>query len=91
MSAPAHARLQRVRMRAWRRGTREMDLILGPFADARLEGMTAAALDAFETLLSEDDHDLYAWITGRAEAPEPLRPLLADIGRHARGGLPHHA
>ena len=62
-------RLNRVRFRAWRRGFREADLILGPFADSHVQGMTAAQLDRFERLLDEPDHDVYAWVTGTAPTP----------------------
>ena len=65
------ARRRRIAMRCWRRGTREMDLILGAFADTRLGTMDARGLDALEALLSENDQDLYAWFTGRE--PEPDR------------------
>ena len=84
---PAAARLRRLRMRAWRRGTKEMDLILGPYADARLAAMDAAALDAFEAVLAENDQDLYLWVTGQAAAPAPLAPLLDDIAAAAAGRL----
>ena len=47
------ARLKRIVMRSWRRGTREMDLILGPFAEAELVAMDAESLDAYERLLLE--------------------------------------
>jgi len=62
-------RLNRVRFRAWRRGFREADLILGPFADSHVQGMTPAELDRFERLLDEPDHDLYAWVTGTTPTP----------------------
>jgi antitoxin CptB len=62
-------RLRRMRMQSWRRGTREMDLVLGRFADAELAALVPAELDAFETLLSENDHDIYQWIAGRVELP----------------------
>ena len=84
MSAEAEARLKRLRMRSWRRGTKEMDLILGPWADARLAGLDGAALERFEALLEENDQDLYAWVTGQAAAPAPLAPLIDEIGAHAR-------
>ena len=76
---PDEARLRRMRMRAWRRGIKEMDLILGRFVDRRLETMAAGELDAFEDLLHENDQDLYAWVTGRAAPPDRFAPLVARI------------
>ena len=84
---PAEARLKRLRLRAWRRGTKEMDLILGPFADARLAALAPETLDRFEALLEENDQDLYAWVTGQGAPPAALAGLLAEIGDHARGRL----
>lgn len=84
---PAETRLKRLRLRAWRRGTKEMDLILGPYADARLMSMPPPALDAFEALLEENDQDLYPWITGQAEAPAHHTSLLAEIAAFARARL----
>ena len=51
-------RLRRLRMRSWRRGMKEMDLILGHFSDDELAGLSGAELDAYEALLSENDQDL---------------------------------
>lgn len=79
--------LKRLRMRAWRRGIREMDLILGPFADDRLAAMTPETLARFERLLEENDHDLYRWISTGAPGPDDLAALLAEIGAHARARL----
>ena len=62
-------RLNKVRIRAWRRGIREADLILGPFADRHAQDLTPAELDRFERLLEQPDHDLYAWILGVAPVP----------------------
>ena len=76
---PDEARLKRLRMRAWRRGTREMDLILGQFADARLAAMGEGELETFEALLHEGDQDLYAWLTGRTAPPERFAPLVARL------------
>lgn len=66
MSETHETRLKRLRIRSWRRGTKEMDLLLGPFADAVLPTLEGPALDAFEALLNENDRDLYAWISGAA-------------------------
>ena len=74
-------RLRRLKIRCWRRGTKEMDLLLGPYADALLEGRAEADLDAFEALAAEADSDLYGWISGRAPAPEAHGPALAALRR----------
>ena len=84
-------RLKRLRMRSWRRGTKEMDLILGPFSDSALEGLSPADLDLYEALLEENDQDLYPWITARLgdsrPGPAALSPLLDRIAGHARDRL----
>ena len=63
------ARLRKLRFRAWRRGFREADLILGPFADKHVPGMSVAELDTFEVLLEQPDQDLYGWIVGTSATP----------------------
>ena len=59
---PLELRLKRLKYRAWHRGFREADLILGPFADAHVEAMTLDQLSDFERLLTAPDQDLYDWI-----------------------------
>ena len=56
--------------RAWHRGTKEMDLLLGTFADARLGEMSEADFADFERLMEVPDTDLFAWIIDRKETPE---------------------
>jgi antitoxin CptB len=80
MTEPHDTRLRRLRMRAWRRGTKEMDIVLGPYADAELARMDAAALDAFEALLDEADQDLMRWVLGQ-EPPPPAHVPLIDALR----------
>ncbi len=87
MAETAEDRLKRLRMRSWRRGTKEMDLILGPYADARLDGMGSATLDIYEALLAENDQDLIGWVLGQTTPPASLAPLIADIGTFARHRL----
>ncbi len=73
-------RVNRVRFRAWRRGFREADLILGPFADRRAPAMSEAELDRFERLLEESDHDIYAWILGATPTPARFDDgLMAEL------------
>ncbi len=63
-------RLGRIVFRAWRRGFREADLVLGPFADQVGPTLTEDELDSLEALLAEDDdHRLYAWIIGSEPTP----------------------
>jgi antitoxin CptB len=83
-------RRKQLRFRAWRRGFRELDLILGGFADAHFQALSGEDLDTFEALLSAPDQDVYAWIVGQA-APPPnyCSPLLARVQDFARGGLAH--
>ncbi len=91
-------RLKRLKMRSWRRGIKEMDLILGPWADEKVAGLDAKALDLYEALLGENDHDLYQWVTARIGtgpgkgSAQPVGPsayagLLADIAAHAETRL----
>lgn len=73
-------RRKKLQFRAWRRGFREIDLILGGFADQSLVGMDETGLDAFERLLDATDQDVYEWITGQTPAPaEHDTPTLARI------------
>ncbi len=83
MSETPENRLRRLRMRSWRRGTREMDLILGPFADKALAALSGADLDAYETLLSENDQDLYLWVSMPDTAPAAHVPIIARIRAEA--------
>ena len=72
-------RLKRLRLRSWRRGIKEMDLILGQFADAALTALDAAELDAYEAFMAEDDQTLYAWISGRETGPAIHAPMVSRI------------
>ena len=72
-------RLKMLRMRSWRRGTKEMDLILGPFADREMAALAPSELDLYEQLLTENDQDLYLWVTGARDGPAEYATLLARI------------
>lgn len=77
-------RLKRLRIRSWRRGIKEMDLILGAFCDEELATLPADEIALYEDMLSENDHDLYQWVSGQAPPPERFAPLIARVARHAR-------
>jgi antitoxin CptB len=62
-------RRRRLRYRAWHRGTKEMDLVLGPFADAHVETFGRPELERLEALMEEADTDLLKWVIGQEPVP----------------------
>ena len=72
-------RVKRLKMRSMRRGIKEMDLILSAFANSHLEKMTEADLIFYDAMLSENDHDLYQWVTGQIAAPERFAAMIAMV------------
>ena len=66
-------RRRRLLFRAWRRGVREMDLIVGRFADAFIDKFDEAALDDFERLIEVPNAELYAWVVGAETRARRLR------------------
>lgn len=89
MDTSAENRRKRLKYQAWHRGFKEIDLILGPFADTRVDQMDEAELDQFEALLSVPDQDLYDWICERGAPPDRLRTRvyeqIFDFSRRTRG------
>jgi antitoxin CptB len=63
------ARRRKLLFRAWRRGVREMDLIVGRFADAHIDKFDEAGLDDFERLIEAPNAALYAWVVGAENVP----------------------
>jgi antitoxin CptB len=85
-SAGLDERRRRLLFRAWRRGVREMDLIVGRFADAHIDKFDDAALEKFEHLIEVPNAELYAWIVGNEDIPSDqdtavLRQLIAFHSR----------
>ena len=70
---------RRLHFRSWHRGTKEMDHLLGRFADAHLDGLDAELLNAYDALLQEADPDLYNWITGREAPPDHISGSLIAL------------
>ena len=66
------SRLKRLRFRAWHRGTREADLLVGGYFDAQHETWADGDIAWFEALLEEQDVDILAWAIGAATPPERL-------------------
>jgi antitoxin CptB len=63
---------KRLLFRSWHRGTREMDLLLGRFAERHLPIFSARQVALYEALLEFSDNDLYSWMTRREQPPAAL-------------------
>jgi len=75
-------KVKRLHMRSMRRGIKEMDLILPSYASTRLAVMDDATLSLYDDLLSENDHDLYQWVTGQTLPPQEYAILIGEIQAH---------
>jgi antitoxin CptB len=69
-SAGLDERRRRLLYRSWHRGTREMDLLMGRFADAAIGDLTEAEITELERLVDVPDPELYAWLTGGRPVPD---------------------
>src|SRR5467141_775735 len=82
-------RRRKLLFRAWHRGMRELDLIMGRFADAAIAQLTDAELAQFERLIEVPDRDVLAWVTGEIDVPAthdtPLFHRLRDFNRRGEG------
>jgi antitoxin CptB len=75
------ARLKRLRFRAWHRGTKEADLLVGGFFDARAQDWNDEEVGWFEALMEEQDVDIMAWAIGTTAVPERWRGEMMDAMR----------
>lgn len=85
MSESRDIKIKRLHMRSMRRGIKEMDLILSEFAGRALARMSDQALDLYDQLLSENDHDLYGWVGGQFPVPPRYEGLIGQIAEGASG------
>ncbi len=65
-------RLKKIQFRSKHRGMKELDILLGGFAERYLKTLTAPQLDQFEALLDEGENDLFDWITGKTPPPAKI-------------------
>ena len=91
-SADLDPRQRRILFLAWHRGIREMDLIMGRFADAAIDALSDAELDDFERLIEVPDRDLFRWITGEDETPSNYdTPIFRRIKAFHTHDAPIHS
>lgn len=79
MDETIEIRRKRLRFRSWHRGTRELDLLLGRFADSHLGGMSPEQLDRYEDLLGNADPEIYRWISGEECPPATSDCDVIDV------------
>ena len=84
-------RRKRIRIRAWRRGMRELDILVGGFVDARLDTLASAELDELEALLDLPDAELLGWLAGVTPPPPERDTLLLRkiVAFHTHAGPIH--
>ncbi|MGH6851504.1 MAG: succinate dehydrogenase assembly factor 2 [Methylocella sp.] len=85
------ARRRRILFRSWHRGMRELDLVLGRFADAEIASLGSSELDDYELLLEAQDRDVFSWLTFATEIPRLYdTPVLRKIRAfHSHAGPIH--
>ena len=81
MGVDKETRLKRLHYRAWHRGTREADYMIGGFFDAYSAGWDDSAMLWFEAVIDEQDVDIMSWAFGRTDPPEHLNGPLVDALR----------
>jgi antitoxin CptB len=75
-SADLDPRRRRILYRSWHRGTREMDLLMGRFADALIDQLSEEDVADFERLIEVEDPELFAWIGGVTPPREHDTPVF---------------
>ena len=70
---------KRLSIRSWRRGTKELDLILGQFSDTNLTEFQISELNLYEQFLSYDDYLIYNWLFGKEDSPKIFKSLIKSI------------
>jgi antitoxin CptB len=69
-------RRRRVLYRSWHRGMREMDLIMGRFAETFIETLSEAEIEEFERLIVLPDQELLGWVMGEFAVVEEYDTAL---------------
>ena len=70
---------KRLSIRSWRRGTKELDLILGQFSDKNLNELKMSELNLYEQFLSNDDYLIYNWLFNKEDSPKIFKSLIKQI------------
>ena len=76
---------KRLLIRSWRRGTKELDLILGQFSDKNLNMLKMPELNLYEQFLSNDDYLIYNWLFSKEDSPKIFKSLIKQIQKGMHG------
>ena len=76
---------KRLLIRSWRRGTKELDLILGQFSDKNLNRLKMPELNLYEQFLSNDDYLIYNWLFSKEDSPKIFKSLIKQIQKGMHG------
>ena len=76
---------KKLSIRSWRRGTKELDLILGQFSQENLINFEMSELELYEQFLSNDDHLIYNWLFEKEESPRIYKNLVKQIKKACIG------
>ena len=85
MTEALEVRVKRLKMRSMRRGIKELDLLLGSFAESQLETMNEEQQLLYDELLHESDHDILGWLTRQVEVPERYEGMIHQISSTCHG------
>ena len=90
-NSPLDARRRRLLFRAWHRGIREMDLVMGRFCDAELGTLLESDVADLERLMEAPDHDVFSWLTGEQATPANYdTPVFHKVRAFHTHAIPLH-
>ena len=73
--------IKKLKIRSWRRGMKEMDIILGKFIDQEIQTMDDNEIAAYENLLNNDDQTIFSWILNKEKIPEEFTDIIKKISQ----------
>ncbi len=76
-------RIKKAAFRSHHRGSKEMDLVMGQFAEKHLAGLSAADLTIYEQLLDEEDNTLWEWVIGRTQPSVEHQHVVELLKKYA--------
>ena len=72
-------RMKRLKIQSWRRGMKEVDLILGTFFETQGTLLSKFELDLYERLLDQDDQIIFNWISEKSDPPDEFYSIVQKI------------